>query len=390
MFRYPMNVCFVLAFLLTAALAHADTKPVTTTPITVTAPDGVALQATYFSPGRPGPGILLLHQCNRDRASWAPFATEAAARGYHVLTLDYRGYGESGGDRFEDYQRQQPIMQEKWPGDIDAAFSWLLAQNGVDRDRIGAAGASCGVNQSILLARRHPEVKTLVLLSGGSTPEGREYLRHTPGLSLFAAASHDDGDVVGRMKWLLGWSQNEQNRFEVFKAAGHGTEMFAVEAGLPPAILEWFDARLRTAPAVLAKAGSAAPATPVQEFWLTLTQPGGIDRARRIFEDARRRDPDAELFPEGEANAHGYSLLQAGNAKDAIAVFELTVAAFPGSANAHDSLSDAHLAAGNSEQALRHAEKALGLLDADPRATGEFRETIRKSAETKISQLRKK
>ena len=72
-----------------AASAHVVSSP-DATPVTIQAPDGTALKATYFSPGRPGPGILLLHACNRDRSSWTGLATDAARRGYHVLALDYR------------------------------------------------------------------------------------------------------------------------------------------------------------------------------------------------------------------------------------------------------------------------------------------------------------
>jgi dienelactone hydrolase len=386
-FKYSASV---LTLVVTAALAHAQTPSTSTSTVTLKAPDGIALKATYFSPGRPGPGILLLHQCNRDRTAWTGLAAKAAERGYHVLALDYRGFGESEGQRFDDFQQQQPIVTEKWPGDIDAAFAWLISQNGVDRDRIAAAGASCGVNQSMLLARRHPEVKTLVLLSGGSTPDGRDYLRRTPGLPVFAAASLDDGNAVDGMKWILGWSRHEHNKFVEFKAAGHGTDMFAAEKGLPPMILEWFDARLRTAPATLPAPASPPPPTAVEEFWTALTTPGGVARARQVFEDSKRRDPKAVLFPEGEANLYGYSLLQAGNTKDAIGVFELNVAAYPHSANTYDSLSDAHLAAGNKDEALRLAEKALAVLATDEHVNPDFAALIRESAEKKINELKKK
>ena len=143
----------------------------------ITATDGLTLRATYYSPGKPGPGVVLLHQCNRDRTAWAEFATAAAMRGYHVIAMDYRGYGESEGNRYESPQEQGPVINEKWPGDVDAAFAWLVAQPDVDRNRIAAAGASCGVNQSVLLASRHPEVKTVMLLSGNVTAPAREYLR---------------------------------------------------------------------------------------------------------------------------------------------------------------------------------------------------------------------
>ena len=86
--------------------------------IDLTSPDGIAIKASYFSPGRPGPGLLLLHACNRDRSSWNGLATAAAERGFHVLALDYRGYGQSGGTKSDDPQQQQWIADREWPGDI--------------------------------------------------------------------------------------------------------------------------------------------------------------------------------------------------------------------------------------------------------------------------------
>jgi dienelactone hydrolase len=371
------------------SVASAQAPATGMSPVSLKAPDGTVLKGTYFSPGKPGPGILLLHQCNRDRTAWTTFASEAAKRGYHVLTFDYRGFGESGGDRFESFQQQQPVIQEKWPGDVDAVFAWLTAQPGVDRNRIGAAGASCGVNQSLLLGQRHPEVKTLVLLSGGASPEAREYLRKTPGLPVLMAASLDDGGTAGGMRWILGWSRNQDNKFVEYKAAGHGTDMFGVEKGLQPLILDWFDGHLRTAPQTLTNAGPAAPPTPVEEFWTTLTTPGGVEKARRIFDEQRKRDPKIVLFPEGEANAYGYQLLQSGDVKGAIGVFQMNVDAYPKSANTYDSLSDAQLAAGNRDEALKLAEKTLSLLAADTQLTSELRAAIKESAEKKIKELRK-
>ena len=383
-------VLSVLAVVSLSAPASGWSQTPTGAPVTLKAPDGVSLKATYFSPGRPGPGIMLLHQCNRDRTSWTALATEAAARGFHVLTLDYRGFGESGGEQFGSYQEQQPVVAGKWPGDIDAAFTWLIQQEGVDRNRIGAAGASCGVNQSLLLARRHPEVKTVVLLSGGATPEAREHLRQSPGMPVLAAASLDDGSIVSGMRWILGWSRNDRTTFLEFQAAGHGTDMFEVEPELKHKILGWFDANLRHAPAALPAAPADSEPTVVEKFWTALTKPGGVDRARQIYEDSKRRDPGLVLFPETEANTYGYQLLQSGSVNEAIAVFALNVDAYPKSANTYDSLSDAHLAAGNRDEALRLAEKALAMLEQDTRLSEELRSAIMDSAEKKIKELRGK
>jgi dienelactone hydrolase len=156
----------------------------------VWSPDGTKLAATYYSGDQPGPGILLLHQCNKDRSSWNTLAERLASAGFHVLTMDYRGYGESGGKRHLDLPAtdRETLTTKVWPGDVDAAFAYLRAQPGVEQV-YGAGGASCGVNQSIQLSLRHPEVKSLVLLSGNTDRAGRQHLRSksSPPLSIAAA-----------------------------------------------------------------------------------------------------------------------------------------------------------------------------------------------------------
>src|SRR5215813_11772159 len=67
--------------------------------VDLTAKDGVHLKATYFAAAKPGPGVILLHQCNQQRKNWDDLAVRLAAAGINVLTLDYRGYGDSQGPR---------------------------------------------------------------------------------------------------------------------------------------------------------------------------------------------------------------------------------------------------------------------------------------------------
>src|SRR5438093_3539805 len=69
--------------LLLAGLRSASGEPVTGTPASVSAPDGTKLAVTYYSGDKPGPGILLLHQCNKDRSSWNALAEGLARAGFH-------------------------------------------------------------------------------------------------------------------------------------------------------------------------------------------------------------------------------------------------------------------------------------------------------------------
>src|SRR5713101_9404349 len=219
-----VRIVAVLVFALlhtgTSAAQQASSPRV----VSLHAPDGTELKGSYFTSSKPGPGVLLLHQCNQQRKMWVSLAERLAASGVNVLTLDFRGFGESGGARFDQLTPQQAnqMVTETWPKDIDVAYQYLLSQPGVSHDVIGAGGASCGVNQSIQLARRHPEVKSLVLLSGGTDRNGRAFLKSSARLPVFIAAADDDvgGGVVETMRWLFSLSPNPDNRFERYAVGG--------------------------------------------------------------------------------------------------------------------------------------------------------------------------
>ena len=204
---------------------------------------------------------------------------------------------------------------------------------------------------------------------------------------MLAAASDGDGGVVGQMRWALGWSRNPANKFVEYKAAGHGTDMFATEKALEPLVIGWFNLHLRNAP-LKPPVVTASQPSPTEQFWNTLSSPGGVAKARQIYDDAKRANKSVVLFPEAETNQLGYQLLQDGNAKDAVEVFKMNVEAYPASANTYDSLSDGYLALGNREEALRYAEKTLEMIPKDVEASDDLKKNLREGAEKKIKELR--
>ncbi|HKR00463.1 MAG TPA: alpha/beta hydrolase fold domain-containing protein [Pyrinomonadaceae bacterium] len=87
----------------------------------------------------------------------------------------------------------------------------------------------------------------------------------------------------------------------------------------------------------------------------------GVERARQVFEEARRRDPQAVLFQEGTLNTLGYKLINKGRATDAIEVFRLNTLAYPQAFNAYDSLAEAYMVVGNKQLAIENYRKSLEL-----------------------------
>jgi dienelactone hydrolase len=198
------------------------------------AEDGTTLKASYFSPGRPGPGILLLHQCNMDRHAWDGLAQDLANAGFHVLTLDFRGFGDSGGDH-----ANRTAEREKWPSDVDTAYAYLMGQKGVQKTQVAAGGASCGVGQASDLATRHHEIKALVLLSGGASAAAKAYFSATPSVAVFGAASEGDTNAAKGIKEAVEASKSPQSHLKLYPGTEHGVPMFAKNAELEPMIVKW-------------------------------------------------------------------------------------------------------------------------------------------------------
>jgi dienelactone hydrolase len=375
--------------LLVAALQPAAGEPVTGTPASISAPDGTKLAATYYSGEKPGPGVLLLHQCNKNRSSWNTLAEKLARAGFHVLTMDYRGYGESGGKRHLDLTDNDRVRltTDVWPGDVDAAFAYLRGQPGV-REVYGAGGASCGVNQSIQLSKRHPEVKSLVLLSGNADKASRQHLSSKSSPPLMIAAADDDEGVVEVMEWIDASSGNPANRFVEYKTGGHGTELFAPHPELQAEIVAWYEATLLGSGKPASTPNQARRDSPRVRILMMTDQPGGFARVLDTLTAEQKKDPKSSTLAAPFVNFIGYQAIQSGDTKNSIALMQLNVDARPTSSNAWDSLGDAYLADGQRDKAREASEKSLKLVDSDPDEPEDRRKLIRESAQGRLDRLK--
>ena len=359
-------------------------------------PDGTILKASYFAAAKQGPGVLLFHQSNRTRKSWDEVAAQLAAAGINALTVD------------TDPKRTR---KQRWPGDLDAAFEFLVSQPGVNRDVVGIGGAGVlGVEDSVEAARRHPaEVKSLVLLSGET--ESLDFLRQASQLpELFVVADNDEyPPIVEAMELLYVTASSPSRKFVHYSASheapwlwyepfdigkvpakgGHGTDMFKVHPELPGIIVDWFVTTLIKTPGH-APADTVASASVINQIQMG----GGVAQVTQQLIEARRKDPDAQLFPEITVSTIGQDYMRAGEPKLAVEVLKLVLLAYPESADANETLAEAYLADGQKELARQHVEKTLALLDSHrlPASswtdTEQYRGEIRRGAEKVLKQLK--
>jgi len=378
------------------------------------ASDGTLLKASYFAAAKPGPGVLLLHQSNRTRKAWDNLAGQLAAAGINTLTLDMRGFGESGTPYTKLTDAEKAKVSPMWPSDVDTAFQYLVSQPGVKRDVIGVGGAGWfGVLHSVEVARQHSaEVKSLVLLSGETLQDGLQFLRQAsklPGLFV-VADDHEYPPTVEAMEWLYINSSSPGKKFVHYSAAqdapwiwyetsdagkvpargGHGTDMFKPHPELPGIIVDWLVTTLINTLS-RAPADALASAAILNQLWTS----EGVARAKQQLMEARRRDSQVQLWPEvnvdiiGEDHVReGESERKAGRLREAkmqidtaIEIFKLNLLAYPDSADAHYNLADAYLKNGQKDLARQYAEKALAMIDSHKAPLSSWSDTEQRRAE---------
>ena len=125
-------------------------------PAEVTAPAPAIVQ---------GPGWLGL----KDAKLYLPYHEALTAAGFHVLIFDYRGFGDSGGDR-------GILLPQLQLEDLINAVTYLCTRDDVDSDNIGTFGSGgTGGGNAVLLAAADRRVR--VAVSQVPVADGEDWLR---------------------------------------------------------------------------------------------------------------------------------------------------------------------------------------------------------------------
>lgn len=130
-----------------------------TTPVTLTARDGMPLQALFTAPPTAGPKpplVLLIHGGPwwRDRAGWNPQVQWLANRGAAVLQVNYRGSTGAGKRFLNAGNRQWGLAMQD---DLLDAVAWAVTEGRVDGSRVASMGQSYGGYATLMNLAKAPE-----------------------------------------------------------------------------------------------------------------------------------------------------------------------------------------------------------------------------------------
>ena len=154
----------LLFALLTAVTFAATALPFPST-VTLTAADGVTLQASLGVPPKATQGVVFVHMAGRNKEDWLPVAEKFYRQGLAVITLDLRGHGANT-------RPPVALTGADWVamlGDVRAAVAELHNRGA---ERVSLIGAEVGANLVINVAAGDPTVASVVLLSPGLNYQG--------------------------------------------------------------------------------------------------------------------------------------------------------------------------------------------------------------------------
>ncbi len=179
--------------------------------------DGKTIKATYLNgTGKP---IILLHMLGRDRHSWDSFSKELNKK-WPVLSLDFRGHGESSGN-WKDFSEQD---FRNMTVDVKAGKEFLKKQ-GLNVSDLIIIGGSIGANTALNYGVQDKSVKTIILMSPGLEYRGvttEDTIAKYDGKILLIASSEDEysAETCMRLNELAG-----DSTLKIYNNLGHGTDM---------------------------------------------------------------------------------------------------------------------------------------------------------------------
>ncbi|MBM3705047.1 MAG: alpha/beta fold hydrolase [Actinobacteria bacterium] len=189
--------------------------------VTFLTEDSVELNGNIFGQGRKW--VILLHMYPTDQTSWFDFAEELARKGYVALTLDFRGYGNSGGNKDDIAKIDKDVM---------AAINFI--KDNYNYDKIFLLGASMGGTAAIVTASEISDsiITGVITLAApdkmGSDMDALSVVSKLKMPKLFISAKGDDYHAESAQK--LYDSASEPKDIEIIEnSMEHGTFIFEKE-----------------------------------------------------------------------------------------------------------------------------------------------------------------
>ena len=186
-------------------------------PVALQAADGVVMRAHLYATQAPKRKVVILaHGANEDQKDWQALAQELASRGVAALTLDFRGFGETGGTR----------DTSKLADDLATAVRYLKSE---DWPLVYIVGSDIGGTAALKVAANE-ELAGVVTISALPRVTGLDAMSDVSKIvepKLFLAASGDSA-AASAVRIMAGVASEPKMSLIVEGTTSHGIVLLQV------------------------------------------------------------------------------------------------------------------------------------------------------------------
>lgn len=158
--------------------------------VTFDSSDGIRLSAWYIPSASAKGTILFLHGNKKNISLDLDALKMFHGFGYHILTLDYRGYGKSEGKPSEEGMYR----------DAQSAWDWLVSVKQESPERIVICGRSLGAGVAADLASKHKPGAMILEAAFTSLPEVAQDLYPYFPANIFSKYRYDTLSKLPRIR----------------------------------------------------------------------------------------------------------------------------------------------------------------------------------------------
>lgn len=216
--------------------------------VRIEAGDGHSLAATLELVDGTAPGVVMYHQCNMDRQSWAPLAVALKEAGIHSVAPDLRGFG---GSKLPGQGDAGPPFDEVSPHFLDdsrSVLAWFKSQPDVDGDHIAIIGASCGGGIGLAIALYDGDISAVTLLSPSTSTrwlnEDWPAALSQSNIPIMGIASDGDTAAFESIMTAYGATESLNSKAILFKGDLHGVPLLHMSPRLVGDIVAWVRLKL--------------------------------------------------------------------------------------------------------------------------------------------------
>jgi esterase/lipase len=200
-------------------------------------------------------GVLVLHGCRDSRENYHILSQAIADQGLHVLSLDFRGYGESVAPGYSEleikkqaadivtYQSDIALLTSYWSADIVAAYEYLRKK--VDNSKgISVVASGCAGAYAVELAeQRH--LYSMVLLTPQMAYADKERYKNLIDIPSYFISSAQHAMSYATAEELFTWSGDKRSKLQVYKGDKLNYQVINAHKYLVNDIALWLKSTLR-------------------------------------------------------------------------------------------------------------------------------------------------